>query len=122
MPFTRGDPPVLPLAYRDKLEKRVTYPRETKVVLLVPGAMRPPLPWLAGCFAQVHEFFRPGRETCLKALVSLGDRSRVYEFYPGARDDGMVRREEIFGVKVTGTLPARSSPLGTALICTCTER
>lgn len=68
---------------RDKLRQRNTYVRERRV----------------------QELYRPGRDTCLKEMTVIETRSRVYEFYPGARDDGMVRREEIFGHKVRACLP-----------------
>jgi hypothetical protein len=67
------------LERRDKLRQRNTFPRDRRV----------------------HEMFHPGRPSCLKDFVTVEGKQRLFEFYPRARVDGMIKREEKIGHKVS---------------------
>jgi hypothetical protein len=49
---------------------------------------------------KVQETYEAGRSRGLKSYTEVEGERRVFEFFPGARVDGMVRREEVIGVKV----------------------
>lgn len=63
---------------KDKLIKRYNYPLESRV----------------------HECFEPGRTLGLEELIQVADKKRYFTFYPQARVDGMVRRDELIGQKI----------------------
>ncbi len=62
-------------AFRDYLRERRSYPLLTRT----------------------HCMFDPGRPSGLRDFIVTGERHRVFEFYSGARVDGMIKREERVG-------------------------
>mmetsp|Transcript_26582 Transcript_26582/g.52378 ORF Transcript_26582/g.52378 Transcript_26582/m.52378 type:complete len:730 (-) Transcript_26582:206-2395(-) len=63
---------------KDKLVQRYNYPLESRV----------------------HEIFDPGRQQGLQELIQVDNKKRYFTFYPQARVDGMVRRDELIGHKI----------------------
>lgn len=58
-----------------------------------------------------QEFFRPGSSFAVKELSAVRGQSRTITFYHAARLDGLVRREERLGVKLTESFAGRGDRL-----------
>lgn len=70
---------------KDKLDQRHTFPQENRVLAL----------------------YHPGLMSGLKSYGWVEDVSRSFTFYPGARVDGLVSREETLNTKVVETYADR---------------
>ena len=64
--------------YRDKLSQSNSYPGQNVV----------------------HQQFERGRSRGLKSFTEVAGVRRSFEFYGNSRVDGMIKREEIIGLKV----------------------
>lgn len=70
---------------KDRLHERRTYPLESRVVAN----------------------YSSGLESGLKSYSWIADSKRFFEFYPGARVDGLVAREEWIGAKIVERYASR---------------
>lgn len=57
------------------------------------------------------EFFNPGSSFGLKDILTVRNRHRIMNFYPNARLDGLLRREEYQGKKIIETFSGRDDNL-----------
>lgn len=63
---------------KDNLDERITYPLENRI----------------------HSMYAPGKQSGLKDYIIIEHQSRTFTFYPNARVDGMIKREELIHTKV----------------------
>ena len=74
---------------RDKLRRRILYDLENKIV----------------------EMFDPGRSHAVKDIVIIKDRMRTTSYYSHARLDGLISREEDFGMRMVERFEGRADRL-----------
>eukprot|EP00002_Diphylleia_rotans_P017531 TRINITY_DN3404_c0_g1_i3.p1 TRINITY_DN3404_c0_g1~~TRINITY_DN3404_c0_g1_i3.p1 ORF type:complete len:916 (-),score=156.85 TRINITY_DN3404_c0_g1_i3:477-3224(-) len=60
---------------------------------------------------KTHEFFEPGRSHGLKEHIYIEGKRRTMHFYPSARLDGLVSRDEMIGKKIIETFTGREDRL-----------